>query len=150
MGGFTQIKLIDCSPENIEQQNAKLAAYRVPRKYRFQDLEKEQAEEYKWFVKGKGAFPEHLFPKDKIHSLKDFRKYWNPRALGEVFAPPSGTLQFDCYFGRTSKNAMRAIGRYVAANLDQFKVFDGSFSTFMERGMTKEERALVDASGIEY
>jgi hypothetical protein len=150
MGGFTQIKLIDCSPDNVERQNAKLAAYRVPKQYRFQDLEKNQAEEYKWFVKGKGAFPESQFPKDQIHSLEDFKKFWNPSALGEVFAPPTGTLQFDCYFGRTSKNAMRAIGKYLAANLDQIKKFEGSFFTFMERGMTKEERALVDASGIKY
>lgn len=150
MGGFTQIKLKDCSLENIEQQNRVLEAYKVPKKYRFSNLEKEQQEQYGWFLKKMGDFPAHLFPRDQIHTLQDFKRFWSPSALGEIFVPYSGTLQFDCYFGRTSKNAMRRIGKYVAANLDQFKEFDGSFSTFMERGMIKTERLLVEASGIPY
>lgn len=150
MGGFTQIKLKDCSVENIAKQNQLLSEYKVAKKYRFHDLEKEQVEEYKWYLKRKGVFSEHLFPRDKINSLEDFKKYWSPESAGEVFIPPSGTLQFDCYFGRTSKNALHAMGRYVAANLEEFKSFGGSFATFMGRGMSKFERGLVNASGIKY
>ncbi len=150
MGGFTQVRLRDCSDENIEKQNAALASYGVCKKYRFQNLRIEQEEEYKYFKKGDGNFPEHLFPRNAIFSLEDFRKYWSPKALGEVFVQPSGTLVFDCYFGRTSKRAMRNLGKYIAANISLFKSFDGSFSTFMERGMTKLERQIIDESGISY
>lgn len=150
MGGFTQVKLKDCSAENVDKQNKILAAYKVAKRYRFYNLKKEQEIEYEYFKKGEGVFPEHLFPKDKIHSLKDFRQFWNPKALGEIFVPPTGTLQFDCYFGRTSKRAMRNMGRYIADNINLFKEFSGSFSTFMERGMTRVERKIVEESGIEY
>jgi hypothetical protein len=148
MGGFTQIKLKDCSEENIKIQNELLNEYDVPREYRFQDLKKDQEEEYKYFKKGEGSFPEHLFPKDKIKTLADFRKYWTPSAVGECFVPPSGTLQFDCYFGRTPEDVMYNIGRYVAENVDAIKETCGSFTTFMERGMTEEQRKIVEASDI--
>ena len=150
MGGFTQVKLKDTSEENIEKQNEILKAYKVPKWYRFYNLRKEQEIEYEYFKKEEGVFPDHLFPKDKILSLEDFRKYWHPKALGEVFVPYSGTLQFDCYFGRTSKRAMHNMGRYIADNIEQFAEFDGSFSTFMERGMTKVQRKIVEESGIKY
>jgi hypothetical protein len=150
MGGFTSIKLKDCSRGNIVRQNTILDIYKVPKKYRFSCLENEQAIEYEYFKRGMGSFPERQFPKNKINSLEDFKKFWTPEALGEVFVPPSGTLQFDCYFGRTSKKAMRKMGRYIAENIREFKEFEGSFSTFMERGMTAIERKIVDESGISY
>ena len=150
MGGFTQAKLKNCSIENINKQNAILDSMKLVKKYRFSNLPKEQEEEYKYFKRGEGAFQERLFPRDKIRSLEDFRKYWSTEALGECFVPPSGTLQFDCYFGRTSTRAMRIMGRYIAENIELFKEFDGSFSTFMERGMTAKERKIVEDSGIKY
>jgi len=149
MGGFTQIKLKDCSEKNIETQNAILDMVRVPKKYRFYSI-KDTRFEYDAFKVGDGVFPERQFPKDKINSFADFKKYWSSEALGEVFVPPYGTLQFDCYFGRTSVYAMKKIGKYVANNVDQFKEFEGSFSTFMERGMTKREIKIIEESGINY
>lgn len=148
MGGFTQIKLKDCSEENIKKQNEILKAYKVAKWYRFYNLEKEQEIEYEYFKQKKGVFPDDLFPRDEIHSLEDFRKYWNPKAIGECFVPPSGTLQFDCYFGRTSSRSMHNMGRYIADNIELFKEFSGSFSTFMERGMTKKQREIVSASEV--
>ena len=44
---------------------------------------------------------------------------------------------------------MFKIGTYVAENIDQIKEVDGSFSTFMERGMTDEQRKIVELSGLE-
>jgi hypothetical protein len=149
MGGFTQIKLRDCSQRNIDTQNARLELAGVPKMFRFYS-EKDVIFEYEAFLIGKGVFSENQFPKDKINSLEDFKKYWSTKALGEMFVPPFGTLQFDCYFGRTSKRAMRNLGRYIALNIREFKEFDGSFSTFMERGMTAIERQIVDESGISY
>jgi len=149
MGGFTQIKLKNCSNENIEKQNKILASLKVPKIYRFAILEKQQESEYKYFLKNDGNFPEHLFPRDKIHSLEDFKKYWSPSALGECFVSPTGTLQFDCYFGRTSNSAMKKIGKYIAENVEQFKEFHGSFSTFMGRGMTEAQRKVVNESKAE-
>ena len=148
MGGFTQIKLKDTSLENIERQNAILQIYGVPKKYRFSSLEKEQIIEYEYFVRGLGEFSENLFPKDKIKSLEDFKMYWNPRALGEVFVTHSGTLNFDCYFGRTSKSAMKKLGNYIADNYRELKEVHGSFSTFMERGMTKLQRQILQESEL--
>ena len=146
MGGFTQIKLKDCSIENINKLNAILDKIKLPKQYRFADLEKQQAEEYTYFKKNDGNFPEHLFPRDKINSLEDFKKFWNPKAIGECFVPPSGTLQFDCYFGRTSKTAMAKMGKFIAENIELFAEFDGSFSTFMERGMNEKQRKIVSES----
>jgi len=147
MDGFTQIKLHDCSRANIDRQNARLEILKVPKKYRFSS-EADTIAQYEWFIQGKGTFPEHMFPKDKINSYEDFKRYWNPKALGECFVPPDGTLQFDCYFGRTPESVMSKIGVYVAKNITEFKSFHGSFNTFMERGMTMEEREIVKKSGI--
>lgn len=142
MGGFTQIRLKDVSEENIKRQNELLKENKVRKELRFYSIEDVKFE-YEAFKKGLGVFPEHLFPKDKINSFEDFQKYWNPRALGEVFVPPIGTLQFDCFFGRTSKRAMRGIGRYLGLNPREIKSVDGSFSTFAERGMTRIERQIM-------
>ena len=103
---------------------------------------------YEYFVRGLGEFSENLFPKDKIKSLEDFKMYWNPRALGEVFVTHSGTLNFDCYFGRTSKSAMKKLGNYIADNYRELKEVHGSFSTFMERGMTKLQRQILQESEL--
>jgi len=148
MGGFTQVRLKDTSNKNIKEQNAKLKAYGVKRSIRFYSMADIRFE-YDSFVKGIGTFPEHMFPKDKINSFNDFKKYWNPKAIGEVFCPHIGTLQFDCYFGRTSKNAMRKLGKYLAANHQEIKAVGGSFTVFMERGMTKSERNIITNSQIE-
>lgn len=150
MGGFTQLYLRDTSIENIERQNAVLDIYGVPKRYRFASLVKSQVIEYEYFKRGLGVFPEHCFPKDKIRCFADFQKYWTPEAIGECFCAPDGVLQFDCYFGRTSKRAMRKLGRYIAENIREFKKFEGSFTTFMERGMTAIERQIIVESGFSY
>lgn len=147
MGGYTEIKLKDCSAKNINKHNKALRAMRVAKKYRFYS-QKDTKLEYKAFVAGLGAFPENQFPREKINSYKDFRKYWSHDALGS-FCPTFGILSLDCYFGRTSKRALRQLGKYVASIIDEIKTVDGSFITFMERGMTKKENKLFEQSGME-
>lgn len=149
MGGFTQVFLKDKTKNNIDKHNALLRLYKVPKQYRFYS-ESDVIFEYEAFKMGLGAFPERQFPKDKINSLEDFKQYWSSEALGEVFVPPYGTLQFDCYFGRTSKSAMRKIGKYLVDNAKHIEKTEGSFSTFVERsGISKlgmkilEERNLL-------
>jgi len=147
MGGFTQVYLKDTSRSNIDKHNALLRLYNVPKEYHYHS-ESDDIFEYESFKKFIGTqrekyFSEEFFPKDKINSFEDFKKYWSPKALGEVFVPYEGTLQFDCYFGRTSKRAMRNIGRYLADNVRDIEKTRGSFSTFMERGMTKLEQQLM-------
>lgn len=148
MGGFTQVKLKDTSRANIDKHNALLKHYKVPEKYRYYS-EYDVIFEYEGFKLGTGVFPERQFPRDKIKSLEDFKQYWSSKALGEVFVPPYGTLQFDCYFGRTSKRAMRNMGRYIADHVRDIAKTDGSFSTFMERGMTKLEQQLMTEYGLD-
>jgi hypothetical protein len=147
MGGFTQVFLKEVSRENIDKHNARLELNKVPKKYRYYS-EQDIILEYEAFLIGDGVFEERLFPRDKINSLEDFKKYWSPEALGEVFVPHVGTLRFDCYFGRTSKRAMRNIGRYLADNVRHIKKVSGSFSTFCERGMTKLEREIMKENGF--
>ncbi len=149
MGGFTQFKLKNKTPENIAKHNALLISHGVPKKYRFYS-ELDTMFEYEAFKKGIGAFPEHQFPKDKIKSYNDFKKYWSTKALGEVFVPPYGTLQFDCYFGRTSKRAMRNIGKYLVENHESIDSMHGSYETFFERGLTKIERQILKESSIKH
>ena len=148
MGGFTQVYLKDTSRTNIDRHNALLRLYKVPLKYHYYS-EADVIFEYEAFKMNAGAFPEHSFPKDKIKSLEDFKKYWSPEALGDVFCPPEGVLQFDCYFGRTSRNSMRNMGRYIADNFKDIKKTSGSFSTFMERGMTKLEQQLMIENNLD-
>ena len=147
MGGFTSIKLIDCSQENIDAQNEMLKEYGVNKHYRFYS-EKDIQEEYQYYLKKDGVYPEHSFPSDKINSYEDFKRYWNPKAVGECFVPYVGSLNFDCYFGRTSKRAMRRLGMYVSNLNHLIKQIDGSATTFMERGMTRLERQIVKESAI--
>ncbi len=147
MGGFTSISLKDKSIRNIFTHNAKLRVAKVPKEYRFIS-EEDTIIEYEYFKAGEGVFPEDQFPKDKIYSLEDFKKYWSTEALGECFCAPIGALTFDCYFGRTSNRALRKLGKYVAENIDAFEEIEGSFSTFMEKGMTEKERKIVENSGI--
>ena len=143
MGGFTSIKLKNASQSNCNKHNEILKQYGVPKKYRFYSPA-DVYQEYGYYLKGEGTYPEHLFPPDKINSFNDFTKYWSTAALGVVFVPEFGMLTFDCYFGRTSKKAMRAIGRYVADHWRDIAKTEGSFSTFMERGMTKLEREVIN------
>lgn len=147
MGGFTEIFLKNRGAENISKQNELLREYGVPKKYKFYSDE-DRMKEYIAFKRGEGVFPEHLFPRDKINSFNDFKKYWSPEAIGSCFCPHNGTLTFDCYFGRTSKRAMRSIGKYLAANHSQIEKVEGSFDTFMERGMTKKEIEQIKKSEI--
>lgn len=147
MGGFTKIVLKDKSCENIKKHNEILKDYGVAKKYSFYS-EDDVKFEYDSFVKGLGVFPEHLFPKDKINSYNDFTRYWSTEALGEVFIPKFGTLTFDCYFGRTSQNAMSRIGRYFADHVEDMESVGGSWDTFMERGMTKLQREVYKDSGV--
>ena len=143
MGGFTVVYLKDRSEENIRKHNESLKKYGVARRYRFYSLDDVKFE-YESFTKGLGVFPEHIFPKDKIKSFDDFCKYWNPKTVGEVFVPYTGSLSFDCYFGRTSKRAMRGIGKYIADNWKDILAVSGSFDTFMNRGMTRLERRMFN------
>lgn len=147
MGGKTQIRLKDVSQENIDKQNALLEECGVCKRYRFYS-EKNVKAEYQYYLKGDGVYPEHLFPKDKINSYADFKKYWSSEALGEVFVPKFGTLQLDCYYGRTSKRALRNIGKYLGNNPREIKKVDGSFSTFAERGMVRIERQIMFEYGF--
>jgi len=132
MGGFTEIKLKNNSNENIAKQNAKLDAIGLRKAIRFYSIADVELE-YHYFKKNEGHFPDDQFPRHKIKSFNDFRKYWSTETLGVVFCPEFGTLTFDCYFGRTSKRAMRMIGRYLLSNYDQIGDTSGSYSTFIER-----------------
>lgn len=143
MGGFTTIQLKDSSESNIAKHNARLEIAGVPKKYKFYS-EKEIIIEYEYFKKGLGVFRSDLFPKDNINSLDDFKKYWSPEALGKCFVPHIGMLTFDCYYSRMSKRAMKALSKYLIKNYDAIKCVSGSFSTFMERGMTKSERKVIE------
>ena len=147
MGGFTKIRLKDTSQENIDKHNARLELNGVKDMYRFYS-DRDIRFEYEAFKMNDGVFPEHKFPKDKIKSFEDFKKYWSPEALGEVFVPRVGTLTFDCYFGRTSQRAMRNIGRYLGMNAKHIKEVGGSFETFCERGMVKLEREIMKENGL--
>jgi len=84
MGGFTTIRLKDNSQANIDLHNQKLREFNLAKKYSFYSIEDIEFE-YEAFVKGNGVFPDHLFPKDKINSFNDFKKYWSTEALGESF-----------------------------------------------------------------
>jgi len=142
MGGFTTIKLKNCSEDNIKKQNQALEQFGVARKYRFYS-EAEIRLEYAYFRKGKGNFPPHLFPIDRYTATyAEFKKYWNPKALGEAFVPYNGSLNFDCYFGRMSKRAMHNLAAYLYRNSCLIKSVEGSFGTFVERcGWGKEVQA---------
>lgn len=147
MGGFAQVYLRDRSAEGIAKANQSLAEAGLRKALRFYS-EDDVRLEYDYFARGEGYFPADQFPKDKIKSFEDFKKYWNPQALGDVFCPPFGVLQFDCYFGRTSKRAMRIMGRWIADNHRLIEKTSGSFTTFMERGMTKLERQIMKESDV--
>jgi hypothetical protein len=141
MGGFTKIMLKDVSEENIKKQNSILAKMKVDKNFRFYS-EKNVIDEYKYYKKGDGNYPDHLFPKDKIKSYKDFTKYWSTSALGEVFVPPFGSLTFDCYFGRTEEITLNKIAKYLINNFDQIAYCTGSYSTFISNKVnfiTKDE-----------
>lgn len=148
MGGFTEVFLKDCSYKNIKKQNEKLREYNVAKQYSFYSKDDVKFE-YESFCKGEGNFPERLFPRDKINSYEDFIKYWSTEALGSLYVPRFGTLTFDCYFGRTSKRAMRNMGRYIADNVHLIKKTNGSFSTFIERGMTRKERQIIKENKLD-
>jgi hypothetical protein len=133
MGGFTAIYLKDKSQENIDRQNQHLDDLRVPKAYRFYS-EKDIEEEYQYYLAGDGVYKECFFPPDKINSLEDFKRYWSPAALGEVFVPHVGSLTLDCYFGRTSEYAMHGIMRWVLLfGEDEAITTSGSYSTLVER-----------------
>jgi len=143
MGGFTSIYLKDTSINNIRKQNEKLREYGVAKKYHFYS-DDDIRFEYEAFKNGEGIFPADQFPRDLINTFKDFKKYWSPKALGRIFCPDTGSLNFDCYFGRTSKRAMRNMGKYVYDHAEDIKKVSGSFTTFIERGMTKREREYIE------
>ena len=153
MGGFTKLMLRDTSIENIRKHNELLAKAKVRKEIRFYS-EDDVKLEYEYFKKGDGYFPDDQFPKDKIKSYKDFTKYWNTEAMGEVFVPKFGTLTFDCYFGRTSKNAMKCIKNYIVDALlsddSPFEYAGGSWSTFLERcSASKLDLELINDKIIE-
>lgn len=149
MGGFTKFQLKDTSNENIAKHNMLLRKFGVPKKFFFYSLNN-LIEEYEGFRRGDGVFPESFFPRDKIKSFDDFQRYWSTEALGEIFVPPFGALTFDCYFSRTSKRAMRNIAKYLADNHKDIESASGSYITFFERGMTKQERQIMKESNIKF
>jgi hypothetical protein len=146
MGGFTTLKLRDTSQENIEEHNQHLDELGVAKRYRFYSLN-DIKYQYEAFVNGKGVFKECFFPPDKINSFEDFLKYWSPRALGECFVPYMGSLNFDSYFGRTSKRAMHGLARYLLIYGDHIRTTSGSYSTFVERcgykAKTKQRQLML-------
>lgn len=154
MGGFTEIFLRDKSIENIRKQNAKLKAIGVTKMsfYSDDDIQKE----WDAFQNYEGAFPEHLFPRAEIKTFEDFKRYWSPKALGEVYCPQTGSLTFDCYFGRTSKRQMNLLRKYLMGydeglrcNINLIEKVEGSFSTFVERGkFTKLETQLLKENSL--
>ena len=154
MGGFTEIYLRDKSIENIRKQNEKLKAIGVTKMsfYSEDDIQKE----WEAFQKNDGVFPEHLFPRDKIKTFQDFKRYWSPEALGACFVPYSGSLVFDCYFGRTSKRQMNLLRKYLMGydenlkcNIHLIEKVSGSFSTFVERGkFTKLETQILKENNL--
>jgi hypothetical protein len=140
MGGFTELKLKDSSKENIAKHNKMLDEAKVKKGIRFYS-EDDVLLEYESFMNYEGVFPAHLFPRDKIKNYQDFTKYWSTEALGATFCPPFGTLTFDCYFNRTTANAMKCIKNYIINALllqeyfmkSPFEYASGSWSTFLER-----------------
>lgn len=142
MGRFTTIKLKEVDDISIKIENQKLSELKVAKKYRFYS-EDDIKLEYDSFKKGKGVFPERLFPRDKIKSYDDFKRYWSPKKLGVVFVPEIGMLTFDCYFGRTSKRAMHNIARYLLMNIDKIESVSGSYSTFVERCGYSEKKQKI-------
>ena len=132
MGGFTKIRLRDTSIENIRRQNLKLRECGVAKKYHFYSDDDIRIK-YLAFREGKGEFKPEFFPPHLINTFNDFKKFWSPSALGEIFVPKTGTLVLNSYFGRISSRAMNRIARYLLINLSQIKEVGGSFSTFVER-----------------
>ena len=147
MGGFTKVFLKDKRIENIKAQNEELKKLELSKDYHFYS-EDDILLEYEAFKNSDGVFPEHLFPKAKIKSYNDFIKFWNTKSLGEMFCPHFGSLTFDCYFGRMSDEDMAKVGKFIAKNVDIFEKAYGSFTTFMERGMTEEKRKIIKQSNI--
>jgi hypothetical protein len=148
MGGFTTIRLKDNSQANIDLHNQKLREFKLAKKYYFYSIKNIKIE-YEGFVKGEGVYPDHLFPKDKINSFKDFRKYWSTKAIGESFCPPFGVLRCDVYYSRMSERNKRALGRYFMANIDAIKEVNGSSTAFFERCFTKRERMKCREYGFD-
>lgn len=157
MGGFTTLKLKDTSKENIDKHNQMLKDAKVRKALRFYS-EDDVRFEYQAFINFEGAFPNDQFPREKIKSYEDFTKYWNTEALGECFCPEFGTLIFDCYYGRTSKNAMKCLKDYIINALllventgkTPFECANGSWSTFLERcGASKLDLELINEKIID-
>lgn len=153
MGGFTEIFLRDTSIENIRKQNAKLKALGVIDIHFYS--EDDILIEWNAYKNGEGAFPEHSFPRG-IKTFEEFKKYWSPEALGVVFCPRTGSLTFDCYFGRTSKRQMNLLRKYLMGydenlhcNINLIAKVRGSFSTFVERGrFTKLETQILKEQNL--
>lgn len=145
MGGFTTIAIK--KNVDVEIENIKLDLLKVPKKLRYY-TDRDIKFEYVAFTMGLGAFSEHQFPKDKINSLEDFRKYWSSEALGEVFCPKENTLTLDTYFGRTSDYAMKKLLKYVCDNVDNIDFVSGSFGTMVEKVATKKQEQLLLDKGI--
>jgi len=151
MGGFTTVYLKDTS--DIQKHNKLLADYGVRKSIRFWSQDNLR-EEFKFWMQcqSKGRkeqlkyYPEWIVNKYGflVITFDDFIKYiFSPDVMGETFVPKVGSLGFDCYFGRTSKRAMRNLGRYIVDNYRDIKKVRGSFETFMERGMTPLERQII-------
>ena len=140
MGGFTKILLKDTSEDNIILMNCLLDRFKVSDKYRFY-LRHNAREEYYHYIIGNGAYPAHMFPRDKINSYEGFLQYWNPEKCGDCFVRPFGMLTFDCYFNRTPAAQMKRLAHFLLENRETIAKVGGSFETFVERaGISKKSQ----------
>ena len=138
MGGFTAIFLKDRTERNIKLQNERLAECGVKKCYRFYSQANVRVE-YEAYKSGKGYFPTYQFPTDQIKSLKDFKKFWNTKAVGDTFYPKFGSLTFDCYFGRMSQRQMKAVVKYMKIYVKDIHSVNGRFSSLLEKAATTND-----------
>ena len=147
MGGFTKIRLKEKSNHSIDAINIRMDLMGVPKKLRFYSF-RDIVFEYESFKLGLGVFEEEFFPKDKIHNLTQFMKYWNTEVLGETFVPKKGTLTLDTYFGRTSDYTMKKLLNFICTNLDEIESVGGSFGTMVEKVASKKQEHMLLDSGL--
>jgi len=142
MGGMTTLYLADRSAKNIAYHNQKLKEFGVAKCYRFYS-EADIKIAYNEFISGKGVFREHLFPKAEINSYKDFKKFWSPVAVGEVFVPYIGSVTFDCYFDRMPKRAMYNMSCYIREHRHELLGYQGALSTLFEKAFSDKQMLKV-------
>ena len=144
MGGFTQFRLKDRSPENIEYHRQQLRKFGVRRDIDYithddQQAEFDEIEEQA--KKGITTYP-YWYGKE-IKNWFHFVNAWEKHHRYKL-----GTFAFDCYFGRTSTHAMKCIARYILANYTSFESVVGSYETFVERSMGPRQRKRLNKTNL--